>query len=236
MPRAAWRGRIIPSLLDVPYAASGRIELRKISCARYASTAVPAPEPIRRSRMGAAEVGRLLAAAGRTLVYGGGRVGLMGALADAALELAGASLGSSHRRCWTRKSPTMVCRNCGLLAPCTAQSPHGGPLGRVPHPSGGIGTMEEFFEVWTWGQPGTACEALRPAECGRFLRPSAGVPRPARRPAVRSAGASRHVARRRWSNGVLVDMAVRHPEYAPNGSIAARRETTPKYGGNPCRR
>ena len=38
--------------------------------------------------------------------------------------------------------------------------------------SGGIGTLEELFEVWTWTQLGLP-QALRLARCGRILR-SAG--------------------------------------------------------------
>ena len=43
--------------------------------------------------LAAGEVGRLLAASGRTVVYGGGRVGLMGTLADAALAAGGRVVG-----------------------------------------------------------------------------------------------------------------------------------------------
>ncbi|MCL4166716.1 UNVERIFIED_CONTAM: hypothetical protein GTU68_020123, partial [Idotea baltica] len=41
----------------------------------------------------AADLGRKLAASGTGLVYGGGRVGLMGAAADAALEAGGEVIG-----------------------------------------------------------------------------------------------------------------------------------------------
>ena len=45
----------------------------------------------------AAAMGRLLATSGRRLVYGGGRTGLMGALADAALNAGGEVIGITPR-------------------------------------------------------------------------------------------------------------------------------------------
>lgn len=99
----------------------------------------------------AVRAGTLIARAGLTLVYGGGRVGLMGAVADAALaaggkvvgvmpadlvaqEIAHSGLtelrvvGSMHERKWA-----MAELADGFLS--------------LP---GGPGTLEEFFEQWTW--------------------------------------------------------------------------------------
>ena len=97
------------------------------------------------------EAGTLIARAGLTLVYGGGRVGLMGAVADAALAAGGKVVGvmpadlvaqeightgltelrivnSMHERKWA-----MAELADGFLC--------------LP---GGPGTFEEFFEQWTW--------------------------------------------------------------------------------------
>ncbi|MEO8114068.1 MAG: TIGR00730 family Rossman fold protein [Phenylobacterium sp.] len=95
--------------------------------------------------------GKLIAQEGLTLVYGGGRVGLMGAVADACLEAGGKVIGvmpadlvsqeightgltelrvvnSMHERKWA-----MAELSDGFLC--------------LP---GGPGTFEEIFEQWTW--------------------------------------------------------------------------------------
>jgi uncharacterized protein (TIGR00730 family) len=97
----------------------------------------------------------LLAAQGRRLVYGGGNVGLMGIVADAALQDGGTVTGiipqhlldlevghqgltelrvvhSMHER----KQQMSTLADAFVLLP------------------GGLGSLEEFFEVWTWGQLG----------------------------------------------------------------------------------
>ena len=99
----------------------------------------------------AVRAGGLIAQAGLTLVYGGGRVGLMGAVADAALAAGGKVIGvmpadlvsqeiahpdltelrivnSMHERKWA-----MAALSDGFLC--------------LP---GGAGTFEEIFEQWTW--------------------------------------------------------------------------------------
>ena len=103
----------------------------------------------------ARQVGELLARRGLGLVYGGGRVGLMGAVADAALASGGEVIGiiplslarkevahegltdlrivtSMHER----KAQMAELSDCFLALP------------------GGFGTLEEFFEVVTWAQIG----------------------------------------------------------------------------------
>jgi uncharacterized protein (TIGR00730 family) len=56
-------------------------------------------------RQAADAFGRLLAQESITLVYGGGNVGLMGVLADAALRAGGKSLVSSPTNSWPGKLP-----------------------------------------------------------------------------------------------------------------------------------
>ncbi|WP_016746323.1 TIGR00730 family Rossman fold protein, partial [Rhizorhabdus wittichii] len=100
-------------------------------------------------------LGAALAEAGIDLVYGGGRVGLMGMVADSVLAAGGRVtgvipkaladlevahlgltelhvVGSMHER-----KAMMADRSDGFIAL-----------------SGGIGTFEELFEIWTWGQLG----------------------------------------------------------------------------------
>lgn len=103
----------------------------------------------------AAEFGQLLAASGCTLIYGGGRVGLMGILADATLAAGGKAVGVIPQTLADREVA-----HAGLTHLHVVQSMHERKAlmaeladGFVALP-GGIGTMEEFFEVWTWGQLG----------------------------------------------------------------------------------
>ncbi len=103
----------------------------------------------------AAEVGRALADGGHTLIYGGGRVGLMGIVADAALDNGGdiigvmttqlVSLEVAHQGL-TRLEvhPTMHARKAAMVE----QSD-----GVVVLP-GGYGTLDETFEVLTWNTLG----------------------------------------------------------------------------------
>ena len=104
---------------------------------------------------GARALGREIARRGLTLVYGGGSVGLMGVIADAALEAGGAvhgvipqSLESKEvgHKGLTRKDvvTTMHERKARMEALSDAF---------IAMP-GGIGTYEEIFEIWTWAQLG----------------------------------------------------------------------------------
>lgn len=100
-------------------------------------------------------LGALLAERGRTLVYGGASVGLMGALADAALEKGGRVVGVIPQTLVDRElahaglSELLIVRNMHerkamMAAKCDA-------FVALP---GGFGTFEELFEVITWGQIG----------------------------------------------------------------------------------
>ena len=100
-------------------------------------------------------VGRVLAQRGIGLVYGGGRVGLMGAVADAALAAGGSVVGViPEAMC------TVELDHKGLTEQHVVKSMHERKAlmaqlsdGFIALP-GGIGTLEEFFEVWTWAQLG----------------------------------------------------------------------------------
>lgn len=103
----------------------------------------------------AAETGELIARRGLALVYGGGHVGLMGIVADAALRAGGQVIGVITQALLTREVGhtglselhvvrTMHERKATIAALSDA-------FLVLP---GGIGTLEEFFEVWTWGQLG----------------------------------------------------------------------------------
>ncbi|MEM7790328.1 MAG: TIGR00730 family Rossman fold protein [Verrucomicrobiota bacterium] len=103
----------------------------------------------------ARSVGRLLAENKITLVYGGGSVGLMGAVADAALEAGGQVFGVI-----TEHLMEMEVGHLDLTELHVTKTMHERKIrmaeladGFVALP-GGIGTLEELFEVYTWAQLG----------------------------------------------------------------------------------
>jgi uncharacterized protein (TIGR00730 family) len=103
----------------------------------------------------ARDVGRTLAELRIDLVYGGGRVGMMGAVADAALQAGGAVIGVMPQSLVDREI-----QHTGLTELHTVSSMHERKTkmadlsdGFIALP-GGAGTLEEIFEQWTWAQLG----------------------------------------------------------------------------------
>lgn len=100
-------------------------------------------------------VGELLAVSGRRIVYGGGRVGVMGALAEAALAAGGEVVGVIPQALVDREaahrglSELRVVRSMHERKAIMADLADGFLV--LP---GGLGTLEELFEAWTWGQLG----------------------------------------------------------------------------------
>ena len=118
------------------------------------------------------ELGDLLARRGTTLVYGGGGVGLMGSLADAALDAGGEVIGVlpkalgrkevGHPRLTDlrivgsmheRKALMLELSDAFIAAP------------------GGFGTLEETFEVLTWGQLGLHDKPIGLLDIGGYFDP-----------------------------------------------------------------
>ncbi|KAB8197461.1 TIGR00730 family Rossman fold protein [Nonomuraea phyllanthi] len=103
----------------------------------------------------AAAVGRELAGRGIGVVYGGGRAGLMGALADGARAAGGEVIGviprSMVEREWAHDGITElhVCETMHQRKAIMAEKADA--FLALP---GGLGTLEEIFEVWTWRQLG----------------------------------------------------------------------------------
>ena len=103
----------------------------------------------------AQKLGRTLAERDTTLVYGGGHVGLMGVVADAALGAGGEVIGVMPRALVDREIG-----HTGLTKLHVVHSMHERKAlmsrlsaGFIALP-GGNGTLEEFFEVLTWAQLG----------------------------------------------------------------------------------
>jgi uncharacterized protein (TIGR00730 family) len=120
----------------------------------------------------AAALGRALVRQGWAVVYGGGRVGMMGALSDAALEAGGEVIGvmphglvqrevAHHKLTALHVVDSMHERKAMIaeLADAFVTLP------------GGIGTLEEFFEAWTWGQLGVHRKPVALLEVAGYWAP-----------------------------------------------------------------
>src|SRR3954447_23914296 len=103
----------------------------------------------------AAQAGRVLAQRGIGLVYGGGRVGLMGTLADAALSAGGEVIGVIPQALLERELGHRGLTELRVVDSMHARKALMSELakGFIALP-GGIGTLEELFEVWSWAQLG----------------------------------------------------------------------------------
>ena len=99
--------------------------------------------------------GALLTRERITLVYGGGHVGLMGVLADAVLEAGGRVVGVVPRALWDREVGHRALTELHVVETMHERKALMASLADafVALP-GGLGTLEEIFEVWTWGQLG----------------------------------------------------------------------------------
>lgn len=105
--------------------------------------------------MAARALGRQMAERGIRLVYGGGHVGLMGIIADAVLEAGGQVIGVIPEALMDsevgheRLTRLLVVKDMHERKAQMAEQADG--FIALP---GGIGTLEELFEVWTWLQLG----------------------------------------------------------------------------------
>jgi uncharacterized protein (TIGR00730 family) len=99
--------------------------------------------------------GRALAEAKLTLVYGGGRVGLMGAVADAVLEAGGHAIGVIPQLLVDKEVGHNGLPELHVVANMHERkklmADRADAFVALP---GGAGTLEELFEVYTWAQLG----------------------------------------------------------------------------------
>lgn len=100
-------------------------------------------------------LGRELAQRGIGLVYGGSNVGLMGALADAALEAGGRVVGILPERLKAKEVAHLGLTELHIVATMHERKRMMSEMsdGFIALP-GGAGTLEEIFETWTWAQLG----------------------------------------------------------------------------------
>jgi uncharacterized protein (TIGR00730 family) len=103
----------------------------------------------------AGDFGTLLASRRLRLVYGGGRVGLMGAVADAVLAAGGQVIGVIPQLLLDREAGHTGLTELRVVTTMSQRKQVMADLSDafVTLP-GGIGTMDELFEAWTWSQLG----------------------------------------------------------------------------------
>lgn len=103
----------------------------------------------------AVETGRQIAEQGFRLVYGGAKVGLMGTVADAALKAGGKVIGVLPRALEEKELAHEGLDELHLVGSMHERKALMAELSDafIALP-GGAGTLEEIFEVWTWGQLG----------------------------------------------------------------------------------
>ena len=106
-------------------------------------------------RAAAAAFGTLLARQGIGMVYGGASVGLMGAVADAALAAGGEVVGVIPRLLADKE---LAHRGLSRLHVVGSMHERKAMMAELSDAfvalPGGAGTLEEIFEIWTWAQLG----------------------------------------------------------------------------------
>ena len=109
----------------------------------------------------AASLGGALAAAGTTMVYGGASVGMMGAVADAALADGGRVIGVIPQHLVDHEVAHPALSELEVVTSMHARKQRMADLADafVVLP-GGLGTLEEAFEVLTWTQLGLHAKPL----------------------------------------------------------------------------
>jgi len=100
-------------------------------------------------------LGRLLAGQRIQLVFGGGSTGLMGIIADVVLAAGGQVTGVIPRSLWDWEVGHRGLTETHIVSSMHERKALMADLaeGFVALP-GGIGTLDEFFEIWTWAQLG----------------------------------------------------------------------------------
>ena len=103
----------------------------------------------------AKELANVLVENNLTLVYGGGRLGLMGEIADQMLQLKGKVIGVIPQNLVEKERAHLGIQDLRIVDSMHKRKALMVELadGFIAMP-GGIGTLDEFFEVWTWAQIG----------------------------------------------------------------------------------
>jgi uncharacterized protein (TIGR00730 family) len=119
----------------------------------------------------ARDLGRALAAGGRTLVYGGGGVGLMGACARAALDAGGRAVGVIPQFLCT---PELALNEAELQVVGSMHERKAAMFERADAFAilpGGIGTLEEAIELLSWARMNLHRKPAVFLDTGGYWRP-----------------------------------------------------------------
>ncbi|WP_048307803.1 TIGR00730 family Rossman fold protein [Halomonas sp. PR-M31] len=128
-----------------------------------------------RFREAAMELGTRIATRGFGLVYGGAHIGLMGIVANAALEAGGEVIGVIPHHLIDREMA-----HTGLSQLIKVDNMHERKAIMAEHADafiampGGIGTLEELFEVWTWQYLGLHDKPIGVLDVAGFYQPLLG--------------------------------------------------------------
>ena len=137
----------------------------------------------------AKDLGRILAENGIRLIYGGGSVGLMGAIADAVLDSGGEITGiipeflMNREHMLLRAQERIVTRDMHERKRIMFE--RADAFVALP---GGVGTLEELVEQITWAQLGRHKKPILIANIERLLGSALRAARPHARNAVHPAG------------------------------------------------
>jgi uncharacterized protein (TIGR00730 family) len=117
-------------------------------------------------------LGDEIARSGRRLIYGGGRVGLMGIVADAALAAGGTVIGVIPLAIAVKEIAHSGLTDLRIVDSMHTRKARMAELADafIALP-GGLGTLEELFEVWTWGQLGLHRKPYGLLEVAGFFAP-----------------------------------------------------------------
>ncbi|QFU00330.1 LOG family protein YvdD [Halomonas sp. THAF5a] len=120
----------------------------------------------------AERLGEELARRGHGLVYGGARVGLMGRLADAVMAAGGEAIGVMPDHLVEREQAhqglTRLVRVRNMHERKASMAAHADAFIALP---GGIGTLEELFEAWTWHYLGLHDKPIGVLDSAGFYAP-----------------------------------------------------------------
>ncbi|GGY08328.1 cytokinin riboside 5'-monophosphate phosphoribohydrolase [Litchfieldella qijiaojingensis] len=117
-------------------------------------------------------LGREIAQHGHGLVYGGARIGLMGALANAVMAEGGEVIGVMPDHLVEREQAhlglTRLIRVANMHERKASMAAHADAFIALP---GGIGTLEELFEIWTWQYLGLHDKPIGVLDVAGFYTP-----------------------------------------------------------------
>ncbi|MBD3895502.1 TIGR00730 family Rossman fold protein [Halomonas sp. ML-15] len=120
-------------------------------------------------------LGAEMARRGHRLVYGGARIGLMGALADAAMAEGGEVIGVMPHHLVEREQAhhglSELIRVANMHERKASMAARAEAFIALP---GGIGTLEELFEAWTWQYLGLHDKPIGVLDTHGFYSPLLG--------------------------------------------------------------